>query len=460
VLPRLSPRRRSGENALGMHFELPQALLLAIPLGLLVLTLGRIAPPARWIRWALVPVLALALARPVLDRGGDQMDVVVVVDRSRSMPQGSDAAAEELLGMLESRRRPGQRVGVVTFGREARVERPPAGEGRFGSFQRPVDGEASALGAALLAAEQLLPASRAARVLVLSDGRATGEATAPARRLALRGIPVDYRLLTRAEAPSDVAVLDLAAPSSLAAGEAFHLAASVRAARAGEVGYTLLRNGAAIGRGKLSLKAGEQRLFFRDRLESPGLAEYRLRLDGEGDTVPENDLGRAVVRFAGVPRVLLMRSDGKRGVLARALAAEGLEVQVTSSTFASLDALEGVTAVVLEDLGVQQLGDPAMRVLDLFVRERGGGVVMTGGQHSFGQGGYFRSALEDLLPVSVELRKEQRRTSVALGIAMDRPQSRFSRATARSSPNRRATTARKLSLKRDFGPITCGKVSR
>jgi hypothetical protein len=159
--PRFLAASSEGKIAARMSFEAPQALLLAIPLALLVLTLGRIAPPASYLRWALVPILALALARPVLDRGGDAMDVVVVVDRSRSMPQGSDASAEEILGMLEGKRLAGQRVGVVSFGREARVERAPSGDGRFSSFARPVGGEASDLASALLAAEQLLPESRA-----------------------------------------------------------------------------------------------------------------------------------------------------------------------------------------------------------------------------------------------------------------------------------------------------------
>jgi hypothetical protein len=88
-----------------MSFEAPQALLLAIPLALLVWTLGRIAPPASWLRWALVPLVALA--RPVLDRGGDAMDMVVV------------------------------------------VERAPSAEGRFSSLQRPVDSEASDLASAI-----------------------------------------------------------------------------------------------------------------------------------------------------------------------------------------------------------------------------------------------------------------------------------------------------------------------
>ncbi|MBI5548596.1 MAG: VWA domain-containing protein, partial [Deltaproteobacteria bacterium] len=404
-----------------MSFEAPQALLLVIPLALLVWKRGQVAAPAGWIRWTLVPLLVLALARPVLDRGGDQIDLVLVVDRSRSMPSGSDAAAEEILGLVEARRASGQRVGVVTFGRQAHVERAPA-TGGFSGFQRPVNGEASDLASALLAAEQLVPESRAARVLVLSDGRATGgDALAAARRLAQRGIPVDYRLLARQEAPTDVAVIDLEAPASLASGEAFHLAATVRAAKAGEAGYTLLRNGVPIGQGKLALKGGEQRVWFRDRVESAGLVDYRLRLQGEGgDAVPENDQGRAVVRVAGPPRVVVMRADGKAGVLAKTLRAEGLQVQVVAPTFVSLDALEGVSAVVLENVPAQALGDTAMRVLDLYVREIGGGLVVTGGPQSFGQGGYFRSGLEDLLPVTMEMRQEQRRTAVALVVALDR----------------------------------------
>ncbi|HEY3451334.1 MAG TPA: VWA domain-containing protein [Myxococcales bacterium] len=404
-----------------MTFEAPQALLLAIPLALLVFKLGRIPAPASYLRWALVPIVTLALARPVFDRGGDQIDLVLVVDRSRSMPQGSDAAAEEILGYAESRRAAGQRVGIVTFGREARVERAPSSDARFSGFQRPVDGEASDLASALHAAEQLMPESRSARVLVLSDGRATGgDPMAAARRLALRGVPIDFRLLARQEAKADVAVLDLEAPTSLTSGEAFHLTATVRAASPGTAAYTLVRNGSPIGRGKLELAGGEQRVTFRDRLEKPGLVDYRLEVEGAGDTVPENDTGRAVVRVGGPQRVLLMRADGKPGALAQTLRADGLQVQVVAPTFASLDALEGVSAVVLENVPAQALGEPAMRVLDLFVRERGGGLVVTGGPQSFGQGGYFRSALEDLLPVSMELRKEQRRTPVALVVAMDR----------------------------------------
>ncbi|MFN7134760.1 MAG: VWA domain-containing protein, partial [Myxococcales bacterium] len=62
----------------------------------------------------------------------------------------------------------------------------------------------------------------------------------------------------------------------------------------------------------------------------------------------------------------------------------------------------------------------SMRVLATSVEERGGGLLITGGPSSFGQGGYHRSPLDPLLPVSMELRPEQRRGSLAMVIAMDR----------------------------------------
>jgi hypothetical protein len=58
-------------------------------------------------------------------------------------------------------------------------------------------------------------------------------------------------------------------------------------------------------------------------------------------------------------------------------------------------------------------------VLSQFVKEAGGGLVMTGGKHSFGEGGYRKSPVEELLPVSLEVREEQRKAAIAMAIIMD-----------------------------------------
>ena len=45
---------------------------------------------------------------------------------------------------------------------------------------------------------------------------------------------------------------------------------------------------------------------------------------------------------------------------------------------------------------------------------------MAGGRQSFGAGGYFQSAVDPLLPVSMELKTEHRKLSLAMAIVMDR----------------------------------------
>jgi uncharacterized membrane protein len=402
-----------------MILAAPQALLLLFPLGLFLFLTARIAGPPMWLRVAIVSLLTLALARPELRLRSAGSDVVVIVDRSRSMPPRNEASAEELIKLLEPQRRPGDRLGVISFGRAPRVELALSADGRFPGFTAAIDGEASNLSAALDAAGELIPAERAGRVLVLSDGRATGlDARAAARRLTARGIPVDVRYFGREDAAVDVAVTSLVVPPSVAAQEPFLLTATLKATAPAKTTLTLMRNGKPIARVQRELQVGATVLTFRDLVDAPGLAGYELRAEAADDGVVENDFGRAVVRVEGPPRVLLI-TDKPGGTLARALKDANLAVQVTAPRPLTMQDLEGVGAVVLEDVEAGRLSENGLHVLAQFVKEAGGGLVMTGGKHSFGEGGYRKSAVEDLLPVSLEMREEQRKAAIALAIIMD-----------------------------------------
>lgn len=404
-----------------MTFGLPQALLLIAPVALVLWWLGLPRGLAGVLRAVVAALLVLALARPIVDAPGGGRDVVLVIDRSRSMPAESDTRALELVQRLETKQGTRDRIAVVTFGREARIERPPIGGERFGQFQRAVDGDGSDLAAALEAADGLASDQRQARVLVLSDGLATGADPRPAaRRLGERGIPIDFRSLQRDDQRGDAAVASLDVPAQVSEGEPFQFGATLQSDRARDVGYVLRRGGAVLARGRTSLRPGPNRLMFRDRLDQPGLAEYVLELEGHADAVSENDRARALVRVAGKPRVRVVRSDGRRSALVASLEAAGFDVTLTPAAPRTLEELDGLGALVLENVPASALGEQGLRVVTSWVRDAGGGLLMTGGRRAFGEGGYHRSALEEVLPVTMELREEQRRASIALGISMDR----------------------------------------
>jgi uncharacterized membrane protein len=402
-----------------MSLLYPQALLLWLPLGLWLWRGARLTGPAMGLRVALVALLGLALARPELDWKSGGSDVVVVVDRSKSMPPGSSTSAEELIRLLEPQRRPGDRLGVVSFGRDARVELALTHDGSFGGFQASLDAEASNLSNALDTANELFADGRAGRVLVLSDGRATGlDARAAARRLAARGIPVDYRWIGREDSGLDVAVTNLEAPPQVAVKEPFQLAATLRSTANVEATLTLRRNGVPLAKVTRQLRGGDTVVTFRDLVEAPGVAAYQVTVDAKGDGVVENDVGRALTRVEGPPRVLVL-TDHPNGTLVNTLRGAELGLEVSAPHELTMSGLDGVGAVVLEDVEASRLTENGLHVLAQYVKEAGGGLVMTGGRHSFGEGGYRKSPVEDVLPVSLEVREEQRKAAVAISIIMD-----------------------------------------
>jgi uncharacterized membrane protein len=402
-----------------MTLIFPHALLLLLPLSLLLWRTARLKGPAFPLRLVLTLLLVLALARPELTFKSAGSDLIVVVDRSKSMPPRSEAQIEELLKLLEPQRNSGDRLGVVSFGRQAHVEMPLTEASGFGGFTAKLDPEASNLSGALDAASDLVPVERSARVLVLSDGRATGlDPRAAARRLAARGIALDYRWLGREDTGLDVAVTSLTAPQQVAAEEPFQLTATLHSTAATKVNVVLARQGKVMLKAEREVRAGQSTLTFADLVDAPGLYAYQLQVEAPDDGVVENDVGRAVVRVEGPPKVLLL-TDKPDGTLARTLAQAGLELRTRAPLALSLDVLDDVGAVVLEDVEASRLSEGGLHVLSQFVKEAGGGLVMTGGKHSFGEGGYRKSPVEDLLPVSLEIREEQRRVAIAMSVIMD-----------------------------------------
>src|SRR5262249_33653925 len=151
----------------------------------------------------------------------------------------------------------------------------------------------------------------------------------------------------------DAAVTAVDAPASVAVREPFQLSATVHASAAIEGTVSLLRDGKVLARGPTSLRAGPNLLRFRDLLERPGAVAYEVRVEVAQDGVPENDVGRAVLRVEGAPRVLLLSAAGEQGAVARTLRDAGLELEVRAPGPLTLSDLDGVGALVLEDVGAQ-----------------------------------------------------------------------------------------------------------
>lgn len=397
----------------------PRWLLLAVPC---VWLLRRWPPPSGWrrgLRYGFVVLLLLALCRPALWSSRQAGAVVVVVDRSASMPDDHGSLATEVIHRLEAGRRAQDRLAVLAFGERVAVETTFDGM-PFADFQGVTGNQLSRLSAAIERGLALAPPG--GRLLLLSDGRHTD---APPQDLVgqakQRRIAIDYRLLARPPV-ADLAIAQLDAPLEVSPGEGFLITAWIESPAAQTVRYELWRGEQRIAEGQRTVPSGRSRLTFRDLAGGAGAQGYRLRVMGSRqDDVEANNTARFLVSVRG-PRPLLLITEGVSEGLASLLRAAGLLVEVRrpGQLTGGLQDLAGFGAVVLENVSMEALGDATAEHLEAWVRQNGGGLMLTGGRRSYGLGGYYGSPLEEALPVSMEMRQEQRKLPLAIAVVLDR----------------------------------------
>jgi Mg-chelatase subunit ChlD len=400
----------------------PVWFLLLIPLATAWYAWPLPARGLKWLRAVVFLLVVLALAQVALklpDRAGT---VVVVADRSESMPLDADASQKEIIRLLYRSMGPRDQLGIVSFGRDAVVEQSPQ-HTEFGGFTARVGSDHSSLNDAIESGLSLIPADGGGRILVLSDGKWTGKDPAAASaRAAGRGVAVDYRLITRPQV-SDVAVQSFLAPQSVQPGQAFVLSAWILSPTTQVLQYQLRRGDEIISSGAKDVTAGLTRLMFRDRAGRAGVNEYTITVQGpKDDPVPENNTARVLVGVEGSKPVLVVSSAGDDSGLVKLLRGGLLDVvgRTPGQCNWSLEDLSRYSAVILENVPAGQVGMSGMETLASWVEQTGSGLALTGGQKSYGPGGYYKSPLERVLPVSMEMRREHRKLSVAVVVALDR----------------------------------------
>ena len=363
-------------------------------------------------RAALVVLLLLVLTRPEIRRLGKGLDLWVLVDRSASAADALEPRRAEMEGLIQRAKGPDDRIFFVDFAKIAqlRSETDPIAE---------AEKQETRMALAIETTLARMDPDRAARILVLTDGASTEPLDGLGDRLRLSETPLDYRLLGADEA-GDYRVADLVLPSRVQPGEPFLIEIAVEGNPDGIVPCDIERDGKKIGSADVAIMQGRGRLRFTDRLTRPGGAKYTVRLRAEADTRPGNNFLDRWIEVASGPRILLA-TKFPDDPLAAVLRAQGFSVEVTARPAdLHIGMLSGARGVILNNVPAYELPGEFLAALDFYVRGQGGGLLMVGGKQSFGSGGYFQSAVDGLLPVSMELRSEHRKLAVAMAVVMDR----------------------------------------
>ena len=362
--------------------------------------------------WLALLLLLLCDPRVVLKKGG--IDLWVLFDRSLSAQSLVEAGEQEWRSILEqSRPGDGDRLHFLDYAAEVL----PQGEGETSLYSG--SREMTRTGLAVHEALNRMVPGRHNRILVFSDGYSTEPLTDVAEKLYSQKVPMDYRLL-RSPEETDFQITEVEMPERTQPGEPFMVDLSLSGTADGIVPLTVYRGNEKLFTKEVRVQNGEARFRFSDRLTEPGAHQYRAVITPSKDAHSGNNRGERWIEVTSGPGILLVtgyRDDPIAGILK----AQGFNVRVVEDTQTlSPGLLTGARAVILNNVPAYELPGDFTGALTFFVNEQGGGFLMAGGKRSFGSGAYYESAIDPLLPVSMELKSEHRKLGVAMAIVMDR----------------------------------------
>jgi Ca-activated chloride channel family protein len=358
----------------------------------------------------------------------DRLTILVAVDRSRSIDlvPGAEARIRTDLQAAELTMRDGDRIGTIVFASQAATEDPPRPRSELPAPQRVELGrDGTDLGAAIRRALAEVPPDSAARIVLISDGVSNrGDPVAAAAAAVAAGVPVDNVPLDQ-ETVADVRVVAVRMPTRANEGETIELRLVTAATSASDVEIRIKRDGELIAKTTAKVEAGEDVLRIKQKSPGPGLHRYDVEVSAihpEQDRAPEDNSGTAFIRVRGPATALVLEGEPGKGAFIDKALRDG-SYSVTTGTASAVPADVGGFAlydvIFLSDIPAHALSPTQIEAFASYVRDLGGGLVLMGGDKSLGPGGYAQTPIEEVSPVSFDIKQDRRRASLAEVILID-----------------------------------------
>ena len=370
---------------------------------------------ALWIRFVMAAGFIVALAEPRAVRTSEVLSVVYAVDVSDSVGAPAVDSALKFVTRQVSRKPAADEAGLVLFGAEAVVELPPRITFPFdGVVTSLIRRDATDIAEALSLSAAMIPAESNGRIVLITDGTSTeGNVTKRLDELRARGISVDV-LPINYQYDNEVWVERLELPQQVKLEQDYE--ASVMVSSLGDATGTLVlrENGRILAKSDVTLRSGLNQFSLPIRVDAPGYYEYQAAIevpDG-ADNLSQNNAAGNFLFVEGTGRVLIVTNPGgdprEWQPLAESISADGRIVeQLDAYGFPdSTLALMPYDSVVFVNVPVNAFVPAQLRALQNAVRDVGTGFLMVGGPDGFGPGGYHRTPVEDVLPVSMDIEQQ------------------------------------------------------
>ena len=350
------------------------------------------------LRTIILSFLVFALAGLTLILPTYQTMIVLLADQSRSIDSTASAMRDQFVEQCRTAIPSDRFGGVVSFG----------------------TADSTDIAAALNPGLAMIPPGYVPHLVIISDGNETSGDVLTA---AVRSGAIISAIPLPSSTEPEVQVADLKMPHQVRQGEPFYLDVVIQSNIETEAAITIYKNPFKLLEERKPLKIGENVFRFRQAIDDQRQQEFTVTVSVEQDTILDNNRLSGLIFAEGKPRVLIVDSEPRTiRELTSALREQEItaEVRPPEGIPKTLEDLNNFEVVVLSNVPATVMSNNQMNLLRIYVSELGGGLIMLGGEQSFGLGGYYKTPVEEVLPVQCDFKKEQEKPSLAMGLVIDR----------------------------------------
>src|SRR5205809_3168936 len=378
------------------------------------------------VRSVIIALIIVSLMQPVLYRSGAWESIVYLLDVSESVSPAAIQSSIEWIQQTNNQGHP-DHSRFVPFAANSTVfetlEQLKVVEVANESSRGSIDQSATDIEGAIDTAIRSFAPHHLKRLVLISDGNEnSGHMLNMLSRLKSENIHL-YTVPIQARTNRDVWVENIMAPAVVTAEELFPVEVHVYSQGETAAEVQIHYGDKTLGSRKIQLIRGLNRIAFDASIkDDAGPVTLEAEVKAPGDPFADNNKFRSSLVVEGRPKILYVEGHPQSAkYLQTALTNEGLNVNTVPPSMipTSVKQLDAYDALVLSDVPRNSLNEEQMRSLATYVRDLGGGFILAGGENNYGEGGYAKTVIEEVLPVTFEAKKEKPE-SVAMIVVLDK----------------------------------------
>ncbi|MFM7319088.1 MAG: VWA domain-containing protein, partial [bacterium] len=389
---------------------------------------------AKFSRLLVLSLIVLALAEPQIVWKNDRLTTLYLVDLSQSVPRDR---IEPMLNFVRQstieHRQAEDLAGMVVFSKNARVEVPPApSEIRFLGVESTLQTDNTDLAGALKLAMGSFPEDSARRIVLISDGNQNrGNVFEQALQGKAQGIQIDVLPVNyNYDNEQEVLVEKVSLPTDVKVGETVNLNVVLRATAPAKGFLQVFQNDSKGGRTPavgneqpipVDLPRGVSVYTLKQVIRESSFYRFSAEFIPDRTTADKravNNIAEGFTQARGPAKVLLIESRrGEHTSLVNALREKKIEVDTLLAPTidgggdvggdqlpTDIGQLQPYDAVILGNVPKDSFSASQIALLERNVHDMGAGLIMLGGDKSFGAGGWRNTPVEKALPVDMEIK--------------------------------------------------------